>query len=227
VKKIRVLTIRFKNLIYKEEIPLLRGAVINAIENEDSILFHNHDGEKMRYKYPLIQYKRINQKAAIVCVEEGTDAIGHFFGKQQYTFTLGERKIEMEVENINADYFLIQTWDVSFTYNLRKWIPLNQDNYKEYIKLEGISEKCTFLEKILIGNILSFAKGIQYTVEKEIFVKIVQLEEPVVIKYKGVKMLCFDLIFKSNISLPNYIGLGKGVSVNYGTISRINNNSNA
>lgn len=51
-----------------EEVKLFRAAAIHALQNAE-VLFHNHlDGEKLRFGYPLIQYKRIRRKAAIVCV---------------------------------------------------------------------------------------------------------------------------------------------------------------
>ena len=40
-------------------------------------------------------------------------------------------------------------------------------------------------------------------------------------KFKDVKMTAYDLRFTCNVSLPNYIGLGKGVSHGFGTIRKI------
>lgn len=36
-------------------------------------------------------------------------------------------------------------------------------------------------------------------------------------------MMIFNATFKSNVSLPDYIGLGKGVSIGYGEIRKQNN----
>ena len=36
-------------------------------------------------------------------------------------------------------------------------------------------------------------------------------------KYKNVKLMMFDAEFSSNVSIPDYTGLGKGVSIGYGT----------
>jgi len=53
--------------------------------------------------------------------------------------------------------------------------------------------------------------------------KITQLDEPRTQYYKGVRLLSFDAEFKTNVSLPDYIGLGKGVSLGMGTITNMNN----
>ena len=65
---VNTLLIRFQNEIANNEVAMFRGAIINAVDNSD-VLFHNHtDGDGFRYAYPLIQYKRINRKAAITCI---------------------------------------------------------------------------------------------------------------------------------------------------------------
>jgi len=39
--------------------------------------------------------------------------------------------------------------------------------------------------------------------------------------YKEQQMQAFTLVFRTNISLPNFIGLGKGSSVGFGVIKEI------
>ena len=57
---INILTIQFANEISQHEVPLFRGAINYSLDNH-SILFHNHDGDGLRYAYPLIQYKQIKE----------------------------------------------------------------------------------------------------------------------------------------------------------------------
>ena len=51
-------------------------------------------------------------------------------------------------------------------------------------------------------------------------VKITQVLGTKTYRYKNVKLQGFDLVFKTNVSLPDYIGLGKSVSQGFGTICR-------
>lgn len=206
----------------REELPLFRGAVLQATEHSD-VLFHNHQEEGgLRYSYPLIQYKRINQKAAIVCLEEGADVIGQFFSSCNFDVCLGERQVKLEVESVNAQQHLVQVWDDEFAYHIRRWLPLNQENYTTYCQKESLAERCAFLERLLTANILSFAKGVGVHFDEQVVAKITQLDEPKLQYYKGVKLMSFDAEFKSNVSLPDYIGLGKGVSLGMGTITNMN-----
>lgn len=221
---VRLLIIQFNNTIERKEIPLFRGAVIESVKDSNNVLFHNHIGEGFRYSYPLIQYKRIHQKAAIVCINEGTDSIGEFFSSCNFQFKLGEKYVEMIIDSVKAYQVQVQCWDTSFSYYLRNWLPLNSDNYEQYKKLDGLVEQTTFLEKILIGNILSFLKGVGIFIGEELKCKIISLSEPRLINNKGVRFMSFDLEFKSNISLPDFIGIGKNVSIGSGIVKRIYNN---
>ena len=38
--------------------------------------------------------------------------------------------------------------------------------------------------------------------------------------YKGTKLMAFDAEFRSNVSLPDFVGLRKGVSLGMGTVVR-------
>ena len=217
---VKTLVVRFSNELYPSEIECFRGAVIKAMEGAN-VLFHNHlEGDKLRYDYPLIQYKRIHRKAALVCVGEGTEAIGEFFASCCFDVRIGDRPVTLEVASVQAHQTLVQVWDDMFTYRIRKWLPLNQENYEKYMALESLAEKYAMLERMLTGNILSFAKGVGIHFEKQVECKITAIDDPRIIIYKDVKMTAFDAEFKSNVSLPDFVGLGKGMSLGYGTVVR-------
>lgn len=221
-KKEKILILRFNNTLYQNELPYFRGAINELLKDKNDVLFHNHEGDSFRYSYPLIQYKRINNKAAMVCLQKGTEAVGLLLLQPELNCKLGTKDYVLEIESVKASNFTIQTWESNFSYRLRKWLPLNQENYIEYQKLEGIAEKSLFFERILIGNILSFAKGLDIRFENEVICKIISIDEPHLITYKNVKLMSFDIEFKSNVSIPDYIGLGKGASLGFGMITRKN-----
>ena len=217
IQKIRILDISFENEIAVYEVPAFRGAVIQTAGKEN-ILFHNHLGKDYRFSYPLIQYKRIRKKPHLICIEEGVDEVHHFFENKQEGLMLGNRPYELRVDQIHLNRFVVQISDNSFNYFLQDWLPLNQDNYKQFKKIESEIEQMEFLEKILKGNILSFAKGIGWSVEKEIKLRIYSIIRVNTISIKGVRREAYTLNFSANVSLPNYIGLGKNTSQGYGVI---------
>lgn len=219
--RIRTLTILFNTEISRHEIPLFRGAVIASMQGDASVLFHNHRQEEgYRYSYPLIQYKRIKGRAAIVCLNEGADTVGQFLSGGTREFMLGERLVTMNPALLRPERVIMQTWQDEFRYTLRRWVPLNSDNYRRYQATEDLSARITLLEGILRGNILSMAKGLGITVEHEITATITHLSEPRLLRYKGTKLMSFDLEFRSNFSLPDFAGLGKNASIGYGVVTR-------
>lgn len=216
---VNTLIIKFKNHLAYRDIPLFRGAIIHAVGDGCNVLFHNHEGESFRYRYPMIQYKRIGGQAAIVCVGQGVEEIGAFFANRNFTLSLGDQPAaQYDIESILPHRTLVQVWDADFHYYLHDWLPFNPDNYQKYMSLEGIVERTQLLEQILIGNMLSACKGLGVTVEGEIKSKVLHVDEPRVTRFKGIPYMSLDGEFKSNITLPSYIGLGKGSSMGHGVI---------
>ena len=221
--KIKTLTIQFDTPLRRSEIPLFRGAIIAAIPSSN-ILFHNHDGSSLRYAYPLIQYKRIGGKAAITCIGEGVDAMGEFFSiNKDYKIRLGEETRNLPLQNIQAQQTEIQCWDCKFDYRIRDWLPLNEKNYNVFNETTDIIDRINILEKILVGNILSLAKGLSMNISSTITVSITDIENIRDIRYKRVPLRCMDIRFRRNISLPNFIGIGKHTSVGFGIITKEKN----
>lgn len=216
-KLIKVLDIEFEQEIQPWEVPAFRGAVIETA-GRSNILFHNHKQDKFVYAYPLIQYKRINKKPHLVCIEEGVDEIHKFFENMQEGVFLNERAYELKIGNLSLDTFTMQVWDTAFHFHLNDWLPLNQNNYEKYNEIDDQNEKLQFLNKILTGNILSFAKGINWTIDKPIITKIDKIDRIKTLRIKGIPRVVFTVSFKTNVSLPQNIGLGKNSSLGYGIV---------
>jgi hypothetical protein len=233
MKYIRTLTVLTDAEIRQNEIPLFRGAVIHSLGEHPNVYFHNHlDDDKFRYSYPLIQYKRIDGKAAIVCIEAGVDIIGQFLTEVDGTLTIGNRQVTCNTGKIQPARILVQTWEELFHYHISRWLPLNSQNYQRYKGIEGVVEKVSFLENILKANLLSMLKGLDIHLEKELILKITEISDSYLIYIKGVRMMAFNADFKCNLSIPNNIGIGKNVSIGCGRVHQlrkgkdINNNTN-
>ncbi len=98
------------------------------------------------------------------------------------------------------------------------WLAFNERNYSTYMQMETEEEKKGLLEKILIGNIISFAKGIKWDIDKTIHLTIDEIIAEKKLKFKGARLLGLTVNFSTNVFIPNYIGLGKGVSHGFGII---------
>jgi len=225
IKKIRLLKVYFENIIQPWEVPAFRGAVISTAGKEN-ILFHNHEKDKFRYSYPLIQYKQIKGKPMIMSLDEGVDEIHHFFENMQLGIMLGNRPYELKISDLHLNQQIMQVWDKLWDYRIDNWLALNQENYKKFQNLLILKEKIEMLQRTLIGNIISFAKGIDWTIDKEIKLYITDIRGPRGIKYKEQKLLSFSVDFRTNVYLPNYLGIGKGASTGFGIVRQINTRKN-
>lgn len=224
-----VYTINFLNAIGVHEIPQFRGAVISTVGRDNNLLFHNHKGDGFRYSYPLIQYKRLRGKAAIVCMGDGVDAVRALLCKEQAVIVLSDRHLL----NLAVGKVVIQNCcfavcpECIYEYGLRRWLPFNSENYQRYCSIQNLSDRIEMLERIVIGNVLSMAGGLNMFVDKRIVAKITSIREyPRTIQFKGVKMVAFDVIFLTNIELPENVGLGKGCSIGFGVVEKLRNKKN-
>ena len=214
----RTPTIRFANELRHDEVPQLRGAVIASL-NEKLTLFHNHTGgDTLRYSYPLIQYKVLDGRAAMVCLNEGADAVGEFFASGNFGVRLGEREATLAVDRIEPRQWQIQVWDQTFRYRVRRWLPLNGDNYRQWQATESVAVRSALLERVLQGNILSMAKGLGIRLDGRVSATITRIAEPRWARVKGVHVLMLDAEFNANVTLPAPAGIGKHASLGFGII---------
>ena len=99
------------------------------------------------------------------------------------------------------------------------WMAFNQKNFDKYkSEIQGSSDekRVEFLSRILIGNILSFAKSIDWWIEEEI--KVIPVLKDINVNFKSMNMIGFKGFFFTNIVLPEDIGLGQSSSRGFGTI---------
>jgi hypothetical protein len=224
VSKIRYLRIVFDQNLMAYEIPYFRAAVIEASDRK-STLFHNHDGNNgFIYRYPVLQYKIINKKPSIVCLREATDDIHFLLKNKEFHFDIKGRMMKFEIEDMHMTFVNMQTWDKMFYYNLHNYIPLNQDSYKEYQGYDSELERIKYLEQKLHGHTLSMMKELQVDEPVELKTSIQKINSTKYIEYKGQFHLTFSMNIKSNLLIPNYIGLGKGVTTGFGIIKQLSDN---
>lgn len=220
---LREMTVVFNISLKQSELKMFRGAVIQSAGVEN-FLFHNHIGKGFNYKYPLIQYRIIGGKAAVVCLNEGIEQAQALFGSGFVGRDLvigNENRGLIMIESIKQNEFSLRELETSTKYHISRWLPLNQNNYVSWKQMENEEDRILKLNSILTGNIISMAKGLGWQINNRIECNI-DLESVVAkqILYKDQPLISLSLDFMTNVFLPIGIGLGKGVSSNYGVVSR-------
>lgn len=198
----------------------MRGFVGELFKEHD--LIHNHDIEtgKVIYRYPNIQFKVVDNTPVIIALsEKAVRVFGEIFMKLNHIDIEGIKIPINEKElSVEEDKFGISEEMIQYEF-VHPWVALNQENYKKYHELESFSQKKEMLSSVLIGNILSMSKYLDYSVKEEI--KVETALKPVNINLKTKSLMGFIGGFRTNFEIPDLCGLGKSVSRGYGTVKRI------
>lgn len=221
MNRLKTLFVQFESDLGKHQVPAFRGAIIEKVGREN-LLFHNHKSDQeLYYGYPLIQYKSLHRKPALFCLGQGVDEIHKLFMHKSWDVHVNGEKLALKIERLDMNTVQMQVWEKQFAYRITDWLALKKENYLAFKALQTPAEKTAFLERILTANLLAFAKGIGWTVERKIELRIERVDREKLIRYKGIPLQAFDLSFSCNLYLPNFIGLGKSASHGFGTVRHI------
>lgn len=199
----------------KEDASKLRGYIANRFKDYP-ILHHHIEEAGYLYAYPRVQYKIIEGTPIVLGIEEGAEVLKHIsddiieleLGKSVY-------KVEsIQMNLMNAEFGPCRE-NRHYKF-LTQWLALNPANYERYKEMRDWKEKKEFLNGILVGNILSMCKSLDYVVTSKLYVHSRLDDEKV--EFKGVQIIGFTGEFKVNFRIPEFFGLGKGVSQGFGTV---------
>ena len=183
---------------------------------EESDLFHNHEKDgRAIYRYPRIQFKVVSGSPVVVGIGDGAQMLVQRF--------LDIKELDIEGRQYALHHKHLQSGEVEVgvreaLYEYRfatPWMALNQENYKRWLDMDERSRQDK-LQRILIGNILSFFKAVGHRESQQVMLHLYMDALPT--SFKNQRMTAFRGKFVTNVLLPDYIGLGKSVSRGYGTI---------
>ena len=101
-----------------------------------------------------------------------------------------------------------------------KTTPKPKANYRKYLN-HAKEKQIAFLEKVLIGNLLSVSKALEYWVKDKIVCHL-QIEKRIIQKIKNHEVYVFLGSFRTNFEIPEYLGLGKSIAKGFGVV-KLNN----
>lgn len=191
----------------------LRGFLSHLFTNISE--FHHHSDNS--YHYPLIQYKKIDKKLTVIGIGEFSDVVFEKMSNLDHITTQDQKIPLNNMELKNTVYYPKEvTGKYKFT---SPWIALNKENYTKY-SLLAKKEQRQFLEKILVGNILSMLKGMGIFIDKKIAVSIKRYKSITITAHQN-KFAGFFCEWDSSMTLPEYCGLGKSISKGFGVVSSL------
>ena len=171
------------------------------------------------YRYPAVQCKQIKNTLMVIGISQGAallEQLSHerneiLSGKN--TCTILERDAIIRNEEFKIS-------NTTHTYEfLTPWLALNQQNAKKFYDLKGKPERDAFIHRILIGNLKTLAKSLDYKIpvpincEAKIRFRIDWMGRENVIVFLGK--------FRTNLRIPDYFGIGQSVSQGFGTMKSV------
>lgn len=169
-----------------------------------------------KFLYPRVQVKILNEQIYLIGIGEGVDPIKLIISNLEsldfgnITFKISETEIE-EYE----DHF--QPLDKEIRYQfVTPWIALNQTTGNRYRTLKN-EDRHSYLNNLLGQNIVFMAREMGLELEKNIFTKL-SLPSLFPKSVDENNWGAFDAEFSTNFLLPNYLGIGNGITRGYGTV---------
>ena len=198
----------------------VKGVFMKQFSNEPIIPFL--DGSlRDKYFYPRVQVKIINEQIYIVGIKEGIDSIMSLVNNLQ-SFNFGNITINIEKFDLEENDNQFKTTDNLLSYNfITPWAALNRKIFTTYKSLSE-KEKLILLKKLIGQNILFLAKELGSENCSKIYTN-VMIDDMRPDKSEDNGWGVFTGNFKTNFILPNYIGLGNGITRGYGTLFSLNN----
>ena len=196
----------------------VKGVLMKEFPDESLIPFINGK-YRNEFLYPRIQVKILNEQIYLVGIKEGVEPIELIMENMEL---LNFGNITFKIEDIESEKIELDLGctDKAIHYNfLSPWIALNRVNLKRY---KGFSEKKSkdrtdFLRRLLSQNIAFIGKEFGLSLESRIFVDLsLESLEPKFLD--DGKAGSFSGSFNSNFVLPNYIGVGNGITKGFGVL---------
>jgi|TARA_B110001454_G_C12713798_1_gene431770 hypothetical protein len=169
-----------------------------------------------QFLYPRVQVKILNEQIYLIGIHEGVEPVLSLVKKFEIldfgniTFEVQDCDIEETKEQFIPSGRLVRYRFIT------PWVALNHMTGGKYRSIPN-QEKLSFLNKLLGQNIIFLANEVGIKLNDNIFTK-VKVSSLFPRPVDENKWGAFMGEFKTNFVLPNYIGIGNGITRGFGTI---------
>lgn len=191
----------------------LRGCMAHRFA--DIPEFHHHSDRS--YHYPLVQYKVLDGRSAVVGVREYADMVGGMV-TDTTNLAIGSSAYAVRSMSLERKKYLFGYEDGTYRF-ATPWLALNADNHRRFLALDATG-RLKLLGRVLTGNILSMLKGVGVHADRHITTDVAAFETESV-QMHGSRFIGIRAQFRSDASLPPWLGLGKSVSKGFGVVERV------
>lgn len=169
-----------------------------------------------KFLYPRVQVKILNEQIFLVGIKDGADPVLEMIKELELlnfgniTFNILEKDVEESVDRFKHVDQLLRYRFVS------PWVALSKNTQSRYKFLKN-KDRIAFLNRLLGQNIVFLAREMGVELNEKVYTKLrLDSLSPKSVYENG--WGSFSGEFQTNFVLPNYIGVGNGITRGYGAI---------
>jgi hypothetical protein len=200
-------------------LPELRAALASLMAERLAEVLPGSPAERSIHRYPAIQCKLVRHEMMVIGICQGagflfqlTEGQGEIMtGKNRCTIVSRDPGIRDEAFGITGGIYQYEF--------LTPWLALNQQYAKKFYELKGKPARDAFMQKILNTHLNTLAKSLDYTPDRSVTctAHVRFLRE----RIDRENVIVFLGKFRTNLRIPDYLGIGQSVSQGFGTLREI------
>lgn len=175
--------------------------------------------ERFIYRYPAIQCKQVKGELMLIGIFQGAGILLQMAeGDPEITMGNNRCTIASRDREIRDEEFGITGGMHEYEF-LTPWLALNQQHAKKFYDLHGKPARDAFMQKILTSHLNTLAKSLDYTPAEP-------LSCTAHVRFRREQIDCENVMvflgkFRTNLRIPDYLGIGQSVSQGFGTLREI------
>lgn len=200
-------------------LPGFRSSLTGLLAEYQSTLPKNAPAGQVIHRYPALLCKEVKQDLLAIGICQGAGFLQDLAQEKTEILT-GEnccRIVSRDFEIREEEFGITgELYDYEI---LTPWIALNQQNAKRFYDLKGKPARDAFMQKILTAHLNNLAKSLDRSPAGPVIciphVRFIRerIDRENVIVFLGK--------FRTNLCIPDYLGIGQSVSQGYGTLRKV------
>ena len=192
----------------------VKGSIMKNYPKSEIVPMLNGSYRK-KYLYPRVQVKILNEKIYFLGIAEGVSAVKSLVDNFK-TIDFGNITFKINDIIIDENGLFQQTDHINKYKFITPWVALNRTNIKKFSKI-STSKKRKFLCELLTRNLIFLTSEFKIDVDEKILTDI-ELDNESLSSFNENRDVGFEGSFLTNFILPDFIGLGNGITRGCGSI---------
>ena len=192
----------------------VKGSIMKNYPKSEIVPMLNGSYRK-KYLYPRVQVKILNEKIYFLGIAEGVSAVRSLIDNLK-ALDFGNITFKIKDIIIDENGFFEQTNHINKYKFITPWVALNRTNSKKFSKT-STSQKRKFLCELLTRNLIFLTSEFKIDFDEKILTDI-ELDNKLLSSFNENRDVGFEGSFLTNFLLPDFIGLGNGITRGYGSI---------